>query len=161
MRALLTALACAAMLAALPAGAVEPAEMLDDPALEQRARELSKDLRCLVCRSESIEESHAPFARDMRVLVRERLVAGDTDAEVRAFLTDRYGDYILLMPPARGANWLLYAAGPALLLAGLGIGAAYLARRRGAADPAPLSAAERARLEALTHDTPDGSGGGT
>jgi cytochrome c-type biogenesis protein CcmH len=151
MRALLAGLLIG--LAALPAAAVNPDEMLADPALEARARALSKDLRCLQCRNESIDESNAGFARDMRLLLRERIAAGDTDAEAMAYLTDRFGDYILLMPPARGANWLLYAAGPALLLAGLGLGAGYLAHRRSAGDAAaPLSAAEQARLDELTRD---------
>ncbi|MBL4544013.1 MAG: cytochrome c-type biogenesis protein CcmH, partial [Rhodobacteraceae bacterium] len=107
MRSTVAALLC---LLALPAAAVNPDEMLDDPALEARARALSEELRCLVCRNESIDESNAGFARDMRLLLRERLAAGDSDAEAKAYLVARFGDYILLMPPARGANWLLYAA---------------------------------------------------
>lgn len=85
--------------------------MLDDPALEARAREISQGLRCLVCRNESIDESHAPLARDLRLLVRERLVAGDTNAETVDFIVARYGEYVLLRPQATGANWLLWGQG--------------------------------------------------
>ena len=95
-----------------PAWAVQPDEVLDDPALEERARELSKDLRCLVCRNESIDESNADLARDLRILVRERLMAGDSNAEAMDFIVDRYGEYVLLRPTASGANWVLWAAGP-------------------------------------------------
>jgi len=128
--------------------AVQPDEVLADPALEARARVLSQGLRCLVCRNENIDESNADLARDLRLLVRERLVAGDSDAEVIAFLVSRYGEYVLLNPPATGSTLILYVAGPALLLVGLAGAAVYLRRRRNAADtaPAPLSEAERARL---------------
>lgn len=96
--------------------------MLDDPALEARAREISQGLRCLVCRNESIDESHAPLARDLRLLVRERLVAGDTNAETVDFIVARYGEYVLLRPQATGANWLLWgrAGDAAAGLAGRG-----------------------------------------
>jgi cytochrome c-type biogenesis protein CcmH len=95
----------ALMLALLaPAGAVQPDEVLADPALESRARAISADLRCLVCRNESIDESNAELARDMRLLVRERLVAGDSDAEVVAFMVDRYGEYVLLRPQRDGVE---------------------------------------------------------
>lgn len=133
---------------AAPAGAVQPDEMLADPGLEARARALSQGLRCLVCRNENIDESNADLARDLRLLVRERLVAGDSDAEVIAYLVDRYGEYVLLEPPATGSTLILWVAGPALLVVALGGAAVYLRRRRAAADaaPAPLSEAERARL---------------
>jgi cytochrome c-type biogenesis protein CcmH len=133
---------------AAPAAAVQPDEVLADPALEARARELSQGLRCLVCRNENIDESNADLARDLRLLVRERLVAGDSDAEVIAYLVDRYGEYVLLEPPATGSTLILWVAGPALLLVALGGAAVYLRRRRAGADaaPAPLSEAERARL---------------
>lgn len=129
--------------------AVQPDEVLDDPVLEERARELSKGLRCLVCRNESIDESNADLARDLRVLVRERLVAGDSDEEVIDFLVARYGEYVLLNPRATGSNLILYVAGPVMLLAALAIAAMYLRRRRDQPETAGLSEAERARLSQL------------
>lgn len=134
---------------ATPLAAVQPDEVLSDPALENRARELSKGLRCLVCRNESIDESQATLARDLRLLVRERLVAGDTDAEALDFIVARYGEYVLLNPRVTGANWLLWGAGPLMLLLAGGIGYGYLRRRSRAVAPAeaPLSAAEKARLD--------------
>ncbi len=133
---------------AAPARAVQPDEVLADPALEARARDLSQGLRCLVCRNENIDESNADLARDLRLLVRERLVAGDSDAEVIAWLVDRYGEYVLLEPPATGSNLILWVAGPALLVVALGGAGLYLRRRRSApeAAAAPLSETERARL---------------
>ena len=122
-----------ALLAAAPAGAVQPDEVLPDPVLEARARELSKNLRCLVCRNESIDESHADLARDLRLLLRERLVAGDSDDEAIAFIVDRYGEYVLLTPTTGGSNMILWIAGPAMLGAGGLIAALYL-RRRGRGD---------------------------
>lgn len=133
---------------AAPVGAVQPDEMLADPALEQRARALSKGLRCLVCRNENIDDSDAQLAKDLRILLRERLVAGDTDDEAVAFLVDRYGEYVLLNPPATGANILLWVAGPAMLLAGAGI-AFVTFRRRTAAGADDLSAEEKARLDEI------------
>lgn len=134
---------------ATAAVAVQPDEVLDDPALEARARELSKGLRCLVCRNESIDESNAELARDLRLLVRERIEAGDSDEEVIDFVVARYGEYVLLNPRATGSNLILWVAGPVLLLGGLGIAAAYL-RRRDLGQPAEgLSEAERARLTEL------------
>jgi cytochrome c-type biogenesis protein CcmH len=149
MRGRLVALALA--LLAGPALAVQPDEMLPDPALEARAREISAGLRCLVCRNESIDESNAELARDLRLLVRERLLAGDSDAEVVAFVVDRYGEYVLLRPTASGANLLLWIAGPAMLAAALGAAAVYVRRRRAAPEPAtpPLSEAEKARLDEI------------
>lgn len=136
--------------------AVFPDEVLDDPVLEARAREMSKDLRCLVCRNESIDESNAPLARDLRLLVRERLVAGDTDAEVMDFVVARYGEYVLLRPLQTGTNRLLWAAGPAGLGLGLVLAFVYLRRRRpGAAQtkpPQPLSEAEQKRLAELLQE---------
>jgi cytochrome c-type biogenesis protein CcmH len=134
-----------------PAAAVQPDEILPDPALEARAREISAGLRCLVCRNESIDESNADLARDLRLLVRERLLAGDSDAEVVAFVVDRYGEYVLLRPTARGANLLLWIAGPAMLAAALAAATLYVRRRRAAPEPeaAPLSEAEKARLEEI------------
>ena len=117
----------------IPAFAVQPDEMLADPALEARAREISKELRCLVCRNESIDDSKADLARDLRVLVRERLVAGDSDAEVKGYLVDRYGEFVLLRPSFSAANALLWLAGPLAFLVGLAIAAGHLRRRRPAA----------------------------
>jgi cytochrome c-type biogenesis protein CcmH len=142
------ALLALALLAAAPAGAVQPDEVLPDPVLEARARELSKGLRCLVCRNESIDESHADLARDLRLLLRERLVAGDTDDEAMAFIVDRYGEYVLLTPTTGGSNLILWIAGPAMLGAGGLIAALYL-RRRGRGDgpgPEALSDDESRRL---------------
>lgn len=129
--------------------AVQPNEVLDDPVLEERAREISKDLRCLVCRNESIDESNAELARDLRILVRERLVAGDSDEEVIDFVVDRFGEYVLLNPTATGSNLILWVAGPVLFLAALGISGAYLSRRRAAPVPEALSDDEEARLTEL------------
>jgi cytochrome c-type biogenesis protein CcmH len=145
--------AVALWLAAVPAAAVQPDEVLADPALEARARALSKELRCVVCRSENIDDSNAGIARDLRLLVRERLTAGDSDQEVLDFLVARYGDYVLLNPPVRGANWALWLAGPALLVLGGAMAAVYLRRRRAATDAAaPLSVEEEARLADLTRE---------
>lgn len=137
-----------------PAHAVEPGEMLANPALEARAREISADLRCLVCQNQSIDDSEAPLAHDLRVLVRERLVAGDNDQQVRDFLVARYGPYILLRPPIAVATVLLWLT-PALCLA-LGAAAIVLAmrRRRVLADARPLTPDEQAALQRLTGDTP-------
>ncbi|HBS50713.1 MAG TPA: cytochrome C biogenesis protein CcdA [Rhodobacteraceae bacterium] len=137
-----------ALLMAGPVAAVQPDEILDDPALEERAREISAELRCLVCRNESIDESNAELARDLRVLVRDRLVAGDTNAEIMEFVVDRYGEYVLLRPQATGANWLLYWAGPLMFLIAAGAGLAYLRgrSRAPARAEAGLSPEEQARL---------------
>lgn len=136
-----------------PAMAVQPDEILPDPGLEARAREISKDLRCLVCRNENIDDSNAGLARDLRLLVRERLVEGDTDAEVVDYVVDRYGEYVLLRPRTDGANRLLYWAGPAMLVLGAGIAVAYLRRRkRGGPGQPGLSPEEEARLAELMKD---------
>ncbi|QEW19861.1 Cytochrome c-type biogenesis protein CcmH precursor [Marinibacterium anthonyi] len=142
------------MVTALPAAAVQPDEVLADPVLEERAREISKGLRCLVCRNESIDESNADLARDLRILVRERLVAGDSDDEVVEFVVDRYGEYVLLQPLTTGANWLLWAAGPAMFLLAAGTALMFLRGRARADAPteAGLSAEEEARLRAILKD---------
>ena len=142
-------LAFIVMLLATPLFAVQPDEILDDPVLEERARELSKGLRCLVCQNESIDESEAQLARDLRILVRERLVAGDSDAEVIDFLVARYGEFVLLTPTVKGANWLLWAAGPLMFLLASGLGLIYLWGRAQAKPQAeaPLSPEEQARLD--------------
>ena len=129
-----------------PVHAVQPDEMLADPALEARARAVSQELRCLVCRNESIDDSNAELARDLRLLVRERLVAGDTDAEVKQFLVDRYGEFVLLRPAFSAANAALWLAGPATFLIGLAVAIRYLRRSR-PAEPAPLTPEEEAALE--------------
>lgn len=139
---------------AFPLAALEPGEMLDDPVLEERAREISKGLRCPVCQNESIDESHADIARDLRLLVRERLLAGDTDAQVVEYVVERYGQFVMLRPDATGANLVLWLAAPAMLLVGLGIGWATV-RRRAGAQPAgadALSEAEKDRLKQLLGD---------
>jgi cytochrome c-type biogenesis protein CcmH len=148
MRPLFAPLAVLTLLSAAPALSVQPDEILADPALEARARAISAGLRCLVCRNENIDESNAGLARDLRLLVRERLTAGDSDDEVVAYLVDRYGEYVLLKPTTSGANMILWIAGPAALLAGLGSAALYLRRRRNAPEPgaAPLSEEEAKRL---------------
>ena len=143
-------------LAAVSAGAVNPDEMLDDPALEARAREISKGLRCLVCQNQSIDDSDANLARDLRVLVRERLVAGDSDGQVIGYVVSRYGDFVLLKPPFKGATLVLWLGPP--VIAGLGIWAMFVFFRRraipgkAAPRPKPLSKAENKRLEKLLKD---------
>lgn len=136
---------------ATPIWAVQPDEVLEDPQLEDRARALSAELRCLVCRNESIDESHAPLARDLRLLVRERLVAGDSDEEVMDFVVARYGEYVLLKPTLSGSNLVLWLAGPAMLLLGLGLGIGFLRgrSRSEAATEVALSEDEKARLEKI------------
>lgn len=133
------------------ANAVQPDEVLDNPVLEARARELSKDLRCLVCRNESIDESNADLARDLRILVRERLVRGDSDAQAMAFIVDRYGEYVLLRPTTSGANWLLWAAGPGMLILALIVAGGYVRGRSKATKPGAdsLTDAEQSRLKEL------------
>jgi cytochrome c-type biogenesis protein CcmH len=138
-----------------PAFAVQPDEMLTDPKLEARARELSKELRCLVCQNQSIDDSDADLARDLRLLLRQRLLAGDTDAQAKQYLVDRYGDYVLLEPPFKATTLVLWL-GPAVLFLLAAGGAVAFLRRRPAegADPAAaaLSEAERRRLATLLKD---------
>ena len=136
-------------LAAVPAGAVEPDEMLADAALEARARAVSATLRCLVCQNQSIDDSNAPLARDLRILVRERLSAGESNEAAIAFVVARYGDFVLLKPPFKPTTWLLWLAPPALLAGGATAGIFYLRRRRATSAAAPLSAAEQAQLARL------------
>lgn len=154
MKQLLTALLIA--LLALPAFAVQPDEVLDDPALEARARELSRGLRCLVCKNESIDESNASLARDLRILVRDRLTAGDSDEEAIDFIVARYGEFVLLRPTVTGSNWLLWAAGPLMLLLAGGVGLGYLRSRarEPEAEITALSESEKSRLAELMGDKP-------
>lgn len=135
-------------LIATPLWAVQPDEILPDAALEARARVISKGLRCLVCRNENIDDSNAGLARDLRLLVRERLVAGDDDAAVVNFIVARYGEYVLLKPGIGGSNMLLWAAGPLMLILGGAMALIYLRRRSVAEEgsPAGLSDDEKARL---------------
>jgi cytochrome c-type biogenesis protein CcmH len=138
------ALCCAA-----PALAVEPSEKLADPALEARARAIASELRCLVCQNQSIDDSDAPLAKDLRLLLRERLKSGASDAEVRAFLVARYGDFVLLRPPLKLQTLLLWATAPLLLLLGGFAAFRAQARARLAPRPAALTDEERERLRAL------------
>ncbi|MFK7942376.1 MAG: cytochrome c-type biogenesis protein [Paracoccaceae bacterium] len=131
--------------------AVQPDEILEDPGLEARAREISKELRCLVCRNESIDDSNAGLARDLRLLVRERLVAGDTDPEVKTYLVARYGEFVLLKPVFSMANAALWFAGPILFVLGL-LAALFYLRSRRTAVPDRLSAEEQAELDRLLRD---------
>ena len=124
--------------------AFEPAERLADPALESRAEALGRELRCLVCQNESIEESGADLAHDLRLLIRRRLAAGDSDRQVLDYVAARYGIFVLLKPPFAPVTWLLWLTPPVLLLGAGGV-LVFRARRRPAAEPPPLSAEERAR----------------
>jgi len=148
-------LTCLLFLVPLMAKAVEPDEIMPDPKLEARARALSAELRCMVCQNESIDESHADLARDLRLLVRERLHAGDSDDQIRAFLVGRYGDFILLKPPFKLETWLLWGAPFLVLLAGAYIILVARRRQQSFAPANLLSEAERAKLDAMLGD--DGS----
>ena len=138
-----------------PARAVTPDEQLSDPKLEARARALSQELRCVVCQNQSIDDSNAPLAHDLRVILRERLAAGDTDAQAKAYLVTRYGDFVLLRPPFQPDTWALWLGPVAVLLLG-GAGAVLYIRARGRAVEAPLSAEDEARAAALlaSEETP-------
>jgi cytochrome c-type biogenesis protein CcmH len=141
------------LLVAVPALAVTPQERLADPALEARAREISQELRCLVCQNQSIDDSNADLAHDLRVIVRERLKAGDSNAQAIDWIVARYGDFVLLRPPVKPATWPMWFA--PLLVLGLGAVAVvvYFRRHRGAsAAQAPLSPEERRRLEGFLGD---------
>ncbi|MCI0431781.1 MAG: cytochrome c-type biogenesis protein CcmH [Rhodospirillales bacterium] len=146
-RSVLAALPLALAVAA-PACAIEPQEQLTDPALEARARTLGQELRCLVCQNESIDDSNADLARDLRTIVRERLTAGDSDQQVLGFVTARYGDYVLLRPPVRAGTLVLWF-GPVVLLVAAIIAMTPRRRRRAKAEPAPLSSEEDRRLARL------------
>ena len=149
-------LAAAVLLIAFPSFAVEPSEVLDDPVLETRARKISQGLRCLVCQNQSIDESAAVLARDLRVLVRERLVAGDGDQEVIDYVVSRYGDFVLLKPPFKAATFVLWAGPAVLILLGLIAILAFFRRNRsGAAEAATVTSLtedENRRLAALLED---------
>jgi cytochrome c-type biogenesis protein CcmH len=146
---LIVVVALLALAIALPAHAVEPDEMLKNPQLEARAELIGRELRCPVCKTESIEESDAPLTAELRRIVRERVAAGDTDQQVLDYMHSRYGDFILLNPPFEPSTWGLWLAPPLLLITAGGI-AFFVIRRRGAAsEPAMLSDSEKAAIEAL------------
>jgi len=149
-----------AAFAPLGAMAVEPSEVLADPALESRAREVGKGLRCVVCQNQSIDESNAELARDMRVLVRDRIQAGDSNEQVMAYMVDRYGDFVLLDPPFKASTIVLWVGPGAIAVLGLFWVVMFYRRRTGeGADDvavktqaAPLSDDERSRLDTLLKD---------
>lgn len=163
MRPVSYALRCLAMILCLgvavpvatPALAVQPDEVLADPVLESRARELSKGLRCLVCQNESIDESNADLAKELRIVVRERLVEGDSDEQVLDYLVQRYGEFVLLKPRTDGWNIILWLSGPGLFLLALGIGVSYVRSRSKAATPTEttLSDEESARLKEILKES--------
>ena len=140
-------------LVAVSAFAVQPNEMLSDPALEARARVISRDLRCLVCQNQSIDDSDAELAHDLRVLLRERLAAGDSDEQAKQFLVDRFGDYVLLKPPFKSTTLVLWLGPPLLLLSGLAAAFAVYRQRRLKPVAQPLSEEEKARLDRLLKGT--------
>ncbi|MCT7662742.1 cytochrome c-type biogenesis protein [Shinella kummerowiae] len=140
-------LAFAFVLTAFPALAVNPDEVLADPALEARARTLSSQLRCMVCQNQSIDDSNAELARDLRLLVRERLKNGDSDEAVIAYVVSRYGEFVLLNPRLRGETLLLWGAPIVLFLAGATAMVLFVRRRGGKPTGTPLSEAEKAELE--------------
>ncbi len=138
--------------------AVEPGEVLEDPALEERARDISRNLRCLVCQNETIDESNAPLAGDLRILVRQLLASGKDDQEVLDHVVSRYGEYVLFKPLRQGANWILYLAGPAAFMLALLLAIAYIGpRRRQAGSRADkLDPEEQELLGRLLIDADDG-----
>lgn len=147
---LVLAVFAAFILAAPSAHAVQPDEVLKDPALEERARALSAGLRCLVCQNQSIDDSDAPLAKDLRVLVRERLLAGDNDEEIIAFVVSRYGEFVLLKPRFTPYTWVLWLATPLLLILAIGgILYAYIRRATATATPSALTESEQAQLNRL------------
>ncbi|MFD0986786.1 cytochrome c-type biogenesis protein [Methyloligella solikamskensis] len=136
-----------------PAFAVQPDEVLDDPALEQRARDISANLRCLVCQNQSIDDSNAPLAKDLRVLVRDQLKAGKTDEEIMDYVVARYGEFVLLTPVWAPHTLLLWLATPILLIIGLIIVVMLFRRRAAVPEAKPLSAAEKRRLNKMLDQT--------
>tara|TARA_B100000214_G_scaffold119234_1_gene84266 strand:- start:501 stop:977 length:477 start_codon:yes stop_codon:yes gene_type:complete len=140
-----------------PVIAVEPDEVLDNPSLEERARQISKDLRCLVCQNESIDESDAALARDLRVLVRERLQVGDSNEEVLQFVVDRYGEFALLRPRIDGVNYVLWWFGPLFLIFSIITAVTYVRKLRKISNSsndlsAPLNDEERKKLNEIMGD---------
>ena len=156
MRRQLRALVLSTLLMASAAGAVLPDEQLADPVLEARAREISRQLRCVVCQNQSIDDSDAPLARDLRIIVREQLTAGKSDEATMDYVVERYGHFVLLKPPFEPATWALWLAPLVVLLVGGAGVAVYLAgRRKAGGAPAALTTDEQARLDALLRDTND------
>jgi cytochrome c-type biogenesis protein CcmH len=146
-RQLFFATICALMMGTAPAGAVLPEEMLPDPALEARARALSTEIRCQVCQNQTIDDSNAPLAADLRRLVRERLVSGDSDAQVLTYLVQRYGDYVLMRPPVRPSTWPLWFGPSAILVIAAASLVLFLRRRSTSSEvPVQLAADEERRL---------------
>jgi cytochrome c-type biogenesis protein CcmH len=141
------ALALALALTAGSVAAVQPDEILPDPALEARARGISRDIRCPVCQGESIDDSSAPISRDLRIIIRERIMAGDTDTEVVDYIVARYGEFVLFNPRPEGSNLILWLAGPALFLAAIAVAVA--AQRRRLVPETRLTEAEEARLKEI------------
>jgi cytochrome c-type biogenesis protein CcmH len=142
------------LLTAFAAFAVEPSERLADPVLEARARTISEELRCLVCQNESIDESGADLAHDIRIFVRQRLTAGDTNTQAIQAIVNRYGDFVLLKPPVEPATYVLWYGPPLLVVTGLAGSVLWLRRRQiASADTAPLSAEETRRLDGLMRET--------
>ena len=149
MRTILAAMLFLLALALPGHAALDPAEMLEDPAAEARARAISKELRCMVCQNQSIDDSDAELARDLRAVVRDRIRAGDSDEEVFDFVVARYGDFVLMTPPFTPATWLLWLAPGLVLIIGGGVALLVLRRARGRAETR-LTPEEEARLAALT-----------
>ena len=155
-RALFTIMLLLAALATVPAWAVRPDEMLSDPKLEARAREVGQELRCLVCRNQSIDDSDADLAHDLRVLVRERIKAGDSNDQVIAYVRARYGDFVLLKPPFEWSTALLWGGPLLLLLFGAALIRRWYRRQPEMTATPPLSADERRRLDAALAEGPEG-----
>ena len=135
------------------AWAIRPDEMLANPKLESRARNIDKELRCLVCQNESIDDSNADLAHDLRVLVRQRVVAGDSDAQVKQYIVARYGNYVLLKPPFDAETYLLWFGPLVLLVGGVGVATVFYLRTARTSEAGPLSTEEIQRLAALMGDT--------
>ena len=140
------------VMAAAPAFSFSADDPLDDPAQEARVRELARELRCVVCQNQSIFDSNADLARDLRLLVRERIAAGDTDAEAKQYIVDRYGDFVLLKPPFKATTYVLWFGPLVIFILGAAAVFFYHRRRRADAEAASLSAEERRRLDKLLLD---------
>lgn len=136
-----------ALCVAVPALALEPSEMLADPALEARARQLDHEIRCVQCQSEAVASSNAVWAQDARKMIRERIQAGDSDVKVKAFFVERYGEFVLMDPPKTGSNLLLWLAAPMMAALAVLMGFAYIRSRGETRGPEALSAEEEARLQ--------------